>query len=167
MYKDIELYKTLHQQDNSYGSTGYNYCHLVNFYLEHYKDKIKNVLDFGCGKGTLKKCLSFDIDEYDPAISDKQHIPKNEYDAIITTDVLEHLYEDEIPLICKEFMALKPKYMLHFISTVPAKTILPDNTNAHKTIQNGEWWKEIIHKYTGFNIHMSQYSNVAVLDCTK
>jgi 2-polyprenyl-3-methyl-5-hydroxy-6-metoxy-1,4-benzoquinol methylase len=165
MYKDIELYKELHKSNPKYGATGFNYCQLINSYIEYYSGDIKNILDFGCGKGTLKNCLQFPIDEYDPAIEGKEHIPQAQYDLIITTDVLEHLYENEIEAVCKEFISLKPKRMLHFISTVEAKTILPDNTNAHKTIQNGEWWKNTIYKYTNFDIGMAQYDKVAVLNC--
>jgi 2-polyprenyl-3-methyl-5-hydroxy-6-metoxy-1,4-benzoquinol methylase len=165
MYKDIDLYKELHKTNSEYGATGFNYCNLINFYLEHYSNEIKTALDFGCGKGTLKQCIDFPIDEYDPAIEGKENISQNQYDLIITTDVLEHLYENEISLVCTEFMNLKPKRMLHFISTVEAKTILPDNTNAHKTVKHGEWWKNTISKYTNFNIHMTQYDKVAVLNC--
>jgi hypothetical protein len=165
MYRDIDLYKELHKTNKNYGNTGKYYCSFINEYLVHYPN-IKNVLDFGCGKSTLSQCLDFHIDEYDPAISGKEQISKSKYDLIITTDVLEHLYEDEIPLICQEFLSLQPYKMLHFICTIKAKQILPDGSNAHKTIQNGEWWKTHIHNFTKYNINMKEYATFVILECT-
>lgn len=171
MYKDIELYKTKHLTDESYGNTGYLYADTINDYLSHYKD-IKTVLDFGCGKGTLKKALlsnNCEIDEYDPAIKGKEKIPKKVYDLIITTDVLEHLHNDELSWACQEFLDMSPKYMLHFISTVPAVQLLPDGTNAHKTIHNADWWHKTVMEKTNnkYIIYYRQRKQTAILNCIK
>ena len=48
-------------------------------------------------------------------------------------------------------MSLSPKYMIHIISTRPAKKVLPDGTNAHKTIKNKNWWKEKIFECSNFD----------------
>lgn len=164
-YKDLHLYKELHQHNNKYGNTGHIYAVFIKKYLQKYSN-IATILDFGCGKGTLKQELKLDIDEYDPAIPGKETIPKNTYDLIITTDVLEHLYITEIPTICEEFLLLRPKRMLHFINTAEAKQILPDGTNAHKTIKNGTWWKNMLLQCTKYQIdiiYQSQYT--VALDC--
>lgn len=148
-YKDTQLYKDLHKQDMSYGATGSRYVPRILEHIQQYKPK--NILDFGCGKGQLKIGLAkhnINIDEYDPAISGKNQIPKNQYDLIITTDVLEHLYEEEISSICEEFVALQPKTMFHVICTRPAGNLLPDGTNAHKTVKKIQWWTDKIEQYT-------------------
>src|SRR5438045_9130959 len=55
----------------------------------------KTLLDYGCGKGTLKSalqglCPDLDIREYDPAMPGKTAMPKPA-DAVVCLDVLEHI----------------------------------------------------------------------------
>ena len=40
--------------------------------------------------------------------------------------------------------------MIHVISTRPASKILPDGTNAHKTIKNQNWWQNKIFESTKY-----------------
>jgi len=150
-YADIELYKQLHSQNSHYGDTGSRYVKRIVSHIEQYKSD--SVLDFGCGKGKLAVELSklgLRIDEYDPAIEGKEKIPQKHYDMIITTDVLEHLYEDEIQIICSDFLSLSPLTMFHVICTRLADNLLPDGSNAHKTVKPIEWWDEKLKSYTGF-----------------
>jgi 2-polyprenyl-3-methyl-5-hydroxy-6-metoxy-1,4-benzoquinol methylase len=140
-YRDIHLYKQLHKESAGYGAFCHSYITLIKKYIQDTNSS--NILDFGCGKGNLKRALSSHgivIDEYDPAISGKDVLPSKEYDLVITTDVLEHLHPDEIDIIKDEFENLNPKHMMHIISTRTAVQILPDGTNAHKTVQPGDWW---------------------------
>lgn len=150
-YKDIELYKELHINNSEYGNTGSRYTQrILNHILEY---KPSSILDFGCGKGELAKelyQLGFNVDEYDPAIEGKEQIPNAHYDMLITTDVLEHLYEKEISTICEQFLSINPKTMFHVICTRLAGNLLPDGSNAHKTVKPIEWWNDKLKKYTGF-----------------
>src|SRR5690242_17345849 len=55
----------------------------------------KTLLDYGCGKGTLKPalqalCPTLDIREYDPAMPGKTALPQPA-DAVVCMDVLEHI----------------------------------------------------------------------------
>lgn len=150
-YKDIELYKQLHLKNSGYGGTGSRYVKRIVSHIE--QNKPKSILDFGCGKGNLVKELSklgITVHEYDPAIVGKEKIPQKQYDMIITTDVLEHLYEDEIETICNDFLSLCPETMFHVICTRPAGNLLPDGSNAHKTVKQIEWWDNKLKSYTGF-----------------
>lgn len=156
IYKDIELYKQLHKT-RSYGDTGHNYCSdIISFIKE---TNAASYIDFGCGTGSLRKSLlgyGFRIDEFDPAIPGKDKIPKKNYDLVITTDVLEHLYENEIDNFFEEIMMLNPKFMYHAVSTRDAIIKLPDGTSCHKCIQNSNWWKEKLEKNTKakkINVH--------------
>ena len=148
-YKDIDLYKQLHLQKSNYGTSGKQYINWFKGFLKAHKG-IKTILDFGCGKGELARGLSLDIDEYDPAIEGKTTIPKKQYDLVITTDVLEHIHNDQIELLLYDIIELQPKYLVNAINTVEAINILPDDTNAHKTIENANWWKNTIEQYTGY-----------------
>ena len=139
-YKDLHLYKELHQK-RSYGDTGSGYANDINAFIS--ETKSSDVLDFGSGAGSLKKSLAklgVFIDEFDPCVSGKNIIPKTQYDLIVTTDVLEHIYEDELANLFDEILSLTPKFMYHGISTRPATIMLPDGSNAHKTIQSANWW---------------------------
>ena len=150
-YKDIELYKQLHSNSSHYGDTGSRYVKRIVAHIEQHKPDY--VLDFGCGKGRLAEKLSklgLRVDEYDPAIAGKEQIPQTHYDMIISTDVLEHLYEDEIQTICNDFLALSPITMFHVICCRPASNLLPDGSNAHKTVKPIEWWDGKLKSYTGF-----------------
>ena len=150
-YKDLELYKQMHKNAPSYGATGGRYIHRVIEHIEKYKPE--TILDFGCGKGCLKNALKMkqlEIDEYDPAIKGKEKILKDKYDLIITTDVLEHLYEEEIEQVCKEFLSLSPETMFHVICTRKADALLPDGSNAHKTVKPIEWWKQKMESYLNY-----------------
>lgn len=150
-YKDIELYKKLHSHNFNYGDTGSRYVKKIVSHIEQYKPD--SVLDFGCGKGKLATELSklgLRVDEYDPAIEGKEQIPLKQYDMIITTDVLEHLYEDEIETVCKDFLSLSPLTMFHAICCRRAGNLLPDGSNAHKTVKPIEWWDNKLKSYTGF-----------------
>lgn len=149
------IYKDMHIKNIGYGATGARYTDRIIAHINKYKPE--SILDFGCGKGKLLNSLKthcIDIDEYDPAIIGKDKISKYQYDLIITTDVLEHLYEDEIQAICNEFMALSPQTMFHVICTRIAGNLLPDGSNAHKTVKNIEWWADMLVLYTGYNIEI-------------
>ena len=141
--KDLHLYKQIHKEQKSYGDTAnHHYSKIKSFILDN---NPKTILDFGCGKGKLQELVSRDFEDvlihgYDPAIEGKEEIILSNYDMVITNDVLEHLYEDEIEFIVKEILDLKPKTMHHFICCRPAITLLPDGTNAHKTVKDEKWW---------------------------
>jgi len=102
----------------------------------------KTALDYGCGRGWLSRELTkkgLPCDGYDP-YSGFTDI-KSQYDMVISTDVLEHLTLDELIEAAEHIKSLKPKVMFHSVFHKKAKLILPDGTNAHKTIENPEWWK--------------------------
>jgi len=173
-YADIELYKKLHKKKSEYGNTGSRYTKRIIDHIQQYKPE--SVLDFGCGKGSLAAELSklgLRVDEYDPAIEGKEQIQQKHYDMIITTDVLEHLYEDEIQIICSDFLSLSPLTMFHVICNRPATHLLPDGSNAHKTVKPIEWWDDKLKNYTGFkteviknpkDINQSQTSIILMYD---
>ena len=143
--RDLELYKQLHMEDNHYGSTPGHHFDKINNFINIRQPK--SILDFGCGKGNLAKVIlqshpNIVVHSYDPAIKGRESIPMTNYDMVITTDVLEHLYEDEVSGILEEILELNPDSMYHIICHRLAHARLPDGTNAHKTIQSPEWWAD-------------------------
>jgi 2-polyprenyl-3-methyl-5-hydroxy-6-metoxy-1,4-benzoquinol methylase len=142
-YKDIEQYQLLHKQQTNYGASGHSYTDLIINFIK--RTRPKTILDFGCGKETLKSTLSqhgIHIDGYDPAISGKESPPLTKYDLIITTDVLEHIHEEELDRLFSDMLSFDPVCMYHVICNRAAYSVLPDGTNAHKTIKDNLWWSD-------------------------
>lgn len=141
------MYEKLHKENAGYGSDTCHHFNKISNFIDIHKPQ--SILDFGCGKGSLERLITkqypnISVDSYDPAIEERRTIPNSSYDMIISTDVLEHLFEDEIEGIFKEMLHLKPKTMYHIICHRSAHQILEDGTNAHKCVQTPEWWSDAI-----------------------
>lgn len=98
-----------------------------------------DVLDYGCGKGTLAMNLPFDIREYDPAIKTKADKPFPA-DIVVCTDVLEHIEPEYIDAVLDDLKRLMRRAGLLTVATRPAKKTLEDGRNAHLIIEPLSWW---------------------------
>lgn len=109
--------------------------------------KPQSLLDYGAGQSKtadLLRCKTLVIrDRYDPAIPGIDTIPRQAYDIVTCTDVVEHLDLNEIDLVLKDIRRLSPHAIIA-ADTRPASTILPNGENAHATVQPAQWWKEKI-----------------------
>ena len=146
---NIEQYKILHSKDSTYGVTGGAYIDEVCLFIDFLKPK--TVLDYGCGKGALIKELSqryqnIEFYGYDPAIPGRDKLPVEKADFVINTDVLEHIPEDELPLLIKEISQISQNvfFVLHHY---PAEQILPNGENAHCTVKPPSWYYELLGRY--------------------
>lgn len=111
----------------------------------------KDILDYGCGTGSLKTALrsaGFDIpvQEFDPGIPDKDTMPRPA-DLIVCTDVLEHVEESRIDLTLSHIRNLMRKGAYFIIAMNKAKLTLPDGRNAHLLQKPAEWWVSRLKKY--------------------
>lgn len=100
------------------------------------------VLDYGCGSGTLKpalKALGIKCLEYDPGISGKDMPPKLA-DILMSGDVLEHVEPDKVAGVLRHQFLLTRKAALLAIAKQPAKAILKDGRNAHLSCHPDDWW---------------------------
>lgn len=127
------LYSLLHKQNSSYGSAPRVAAFAEKFLVQW---DAKRVLDFGCGKG---KAYRPGLISYDPAWHPE--IPVGVFDALISTDVMEHIPDYHLPAICRWFK-LWSKRLILGISTRPAKQILENGENAHCTVKPAEWWRD-------------------------
>lgn len=115
------------------------------------------LLDYGCGKArlygapakafggapgtTLQQHWGLDaITLYDPAYPEHDDLPAGTFDGVISTDVLEHIPEEDVPWILDEIFGYAKKFVYLNVACYPAKKILPNGENAHCTIQPQEWW---------------------------
>lgn len=163
-----ELYKQLHSE----GEKSLNLTPEETFQgisLAPQLTKIKNgisltssktLLDYGCGKAlawlpssflevnslkiTTKEFLELDeVYLYDPGYEPYSTEPTKKYDAVICTDVLEHIPELDIKWFINELFTYSNKYVFANIAVYPAKKIMPNGENAHCTIKPIDWWKSI------------------------
>jgi hypothetical protein len=101
---------------------------------------VKSVLDYGCGCATLSKALpEVKVQEYDPGIPGKDHLPKPA-DLIVCTDVLEHIEPQLLDSVLRHIFLLARRAAYFVIATRPARELLPDGRNAHLIVQPPEWW---------------------------
>jgi len=139
-----------------WGASGYSHAPIVAKY--YHEIGAKTILDYGCGRATLKTALikidpeikSDCIFEYDPAIEDKNKLPEP-VDLLVANDVLEHI-EPEYFCDTLAYLRSLAKIGAYFtIALTPSKVSLPDGRNAHLIIENEAWWLSEL-KGEGFNI---------------
>lgn len=114
----------------------------------------KTVLDYGCGKGTLKTKVDrfvfsgiggaarerpFEVLEYDPAIPGKEEKPEHA-DAVVCTDVLEHIEPECLDAVLDDIRDIARDAVLLVVGTHPANKTLPDGRNAHLIVEPLDWW---------------------------
>ncbi|MEE9301395.1 MAG: class I SAM-dependent methyltransferase [Alphaproteobacteria bacterium] len=124
----------------------------------------KSLLDYGAGKAYLywAKQITFpdgqvfdglmpywgieSIALYDPGYARFNVLPTGRFDAVISTDVLEHCPEEDIPWILAELFSYARRFVFANIACFAAKKSLPNGENAHATVKPPEWWEAAIVK---------------------
>ncbi len=119
------------------------------------------LLDYGCGKGmqyephrvTVPGAGVFDgvldywdVDEvrcYDPCFERYSTLPEGQFDGVISTDVLEHCPESDIPWIVDEMFGYARRFVFACIACYAAKSTLPNGENAHTTVHPFAWWQDV------------------------
>lgn len=135
----LSMNAMLHLRFPSYGASGHKWAQVVND-LGH-----TDVLDYGCGKGTLAKALGREIKEFDPAIPGKNLQPEPA-DLVVCTDVLEHIEPDFLDNVLGNIHYLCKKEALFVVATRPAHKTLSDGRNAHLIVEPVGWWRNKISK---------------------
>ena len=116
----------------------------------------KTVLDFGSGKGKLyhdapgcpnnsrfKSIPSWGdaiVTCYDPGYQPFSEPVDGPYDVVISTDVVEHIPEEDISWVLDKIFAYARHSVYVVAACYPAHKHLPDGSNAHCTLQAPEWW---------------------------
>lgn len=123
-----------------------------------------NILDYGSGKGMQYDLRGIKADDgqvyesiqdywdvdfircYDPSFTPFSKLPAGKFDGVISTDVLEHCPEEDLPWIIGEIFSYAEKFVFANVACYPAKKRLPTGENAHCTIQPPEWWQALIRR---------------------
>jgi hypothetical protein len=138
--RNLQQYEELHRTKR-YGVSGMRRNLFVRPWIAGLKPA--SILDYGAGQSTLVNLLpvrSLKVrDRYDPAIPEIAAIPRQSYDVVLCTDVLEHLDETELDPILRHVKQHSP-LAVFTIGMGVAKAILPSGENAHATVKPPQWW---------------------------
>jgi len=157
----LEEYKVMHgHSDRMFnGRSLLKFVDIIKAYLE--KNECQSVLDYGSGKGALytedfhtitneiNKPLPeyWDLDlcvMYDPAYEEHSSLPDEKFDAVICTDVLEHIPEADLGWVLQEIFSKATKMVFLNVACFPALKKLKDGSNAHVSIFTTEEWIQFI-----------------------
>jgi hypothetical protein len=121
-----------------------------------------SILDYGSGKGrqyemapftapdgTRYDCIQdyWDVDYvqcYDPSYPPYSALPQGRFDGVVSTDVLEHCPEEDIPWIVDEIFGYAERFVFANVACYPAMSRMPNGANAHCTIRPSEWWIDLL-----------------------
>ena len=143
--------RDLHMNDDDWGGNTSAYIFLVCAFIDKHRLYGKELLDYGCGKGTLRRTLGhhLNITNYDPAIPEFSKLPKV-HKHTVCIDVLEHVEEEMLDSVLEHLAKSTRKSAYIVIDVVPALTTLPDGRNAHITLKTREEWIQVLSKYFDF-----------------
>lgn len=120
-----------------------------------------SILDYGSGKGkqygapiresggTSYENIQdyWDVDYvicYDPSYPPFSQLPADRFDAVVTTDVLEHCPVEDMEWIVDEIFGFARLFVFANVACFPAKKRLPTGENAHCTVKPPEWWEGLV-----------------------
>lgn len=112
-------------------------------------------LDFGCGKGLqyqqhrLHEVHDWRLTPslYDPGVRAFASLPDGPFDAVICTDVLEHVPEVFVDETLHQIFSRSLRLVYLNISTRLAVKKLPNGENAHCTVKAPDWWMNRIQNH--------------------
>jgi len=145
---------------------GHNAYKIIEKFFVDYKPT--TVMDFGCGKGALiasVKQLHPDVvaEGYDPGNPDFAKLPDQTFDAVVSTDALEHVEPAYLDNTLRMIDSKIERCGFFRIACYPAKKKLPDGRNAHLIVELPEWWRNKIETVMGVKIVQE---NITVVDKT-
>jgi hypothetical protein len=121
----------------------------------------KTILDYGSGKGGQYLPMPWQDDGgtvhlgiaawwgaevrcYDPGYAKFAELPAGRFDGVISTDVLEHCPEEDMPWIVAELLGYAKRFVFANVACFPARKHLPNGQNAHCTIRPLRWWRQVV-----------------------
>jgi 2-polyprenyl-3-methyl-5-hydroxy-6-metoxy-1,4-benzoquinol methylase len=136
----VRLNQALHARGD-YGISGSRWAPTVSSLCAFAGSR--DVLDYGCGQGTLGQALGFPVRQYDPCIAGLDAAPQPA-DIVACTDVLEHIEPECLDGVLDDLKRVTKRYAFLVIATRPAEKVLPDGRNAHLIQEPWAWWHERI-----------------------
>lgn len=120
---------------------------LVQPFIDQYQPL--TMLDFGCGKGGLIVQIKQHYPQikcwgYDPGNPHYAVMPPRTFDAVISTDAIEHIEPEHLMASLQLISDKMERYAFFRIACHPAKKNLPDGRNCHLIVEEPDWWREKI-----------------------
>lgn len=137
----------LHLQSSKYGISAKRYIQRIKDWLFEIDDNVVSAIDYGCGKGTLKRYLKMlKITEYDPAIPNKDKLPCPS-DIVFCIDVLEHIEPKYLDNVLQSIQDLAVRGVFLTVALREGKRVLPDGRLCHLNIHPVKFWQEKFDKF--------------------
>ena len=161
--KLLDEYGKMHKSSANMfnGRSLVKFVDIIKTYL--HKNDCTSFLDYGCGKGYLYtgefdkvsgskeigKPLPeyWDIEKYclyDPGHKEHERLPTAKYDAVISTDVLEHIPTSDMRWVVQEIFRYARKMVFLNIACMPALKKLKDGRNAHISLHSPYAWCQFL-----------------------
>ncbi len=178
-YKIIEKYKNFHINGTTKSSGSKTF---IGYSLVKWVKKIreiinssnsKTLIDYGCGKAflynskiTISNQTFINIQEYwgiedvflyDPAVEKYSIEPVEKVDGVISTDVIEHIPEEDVIVFIDNLFKLANKFVFLAIATTPASKYFDDGKNIHLCIKTQKEWEIIFSKFKKNYPNIDQY----------
>ena len=137
---NIDQHRILHAEGKFQGFSIRPHVEQIAELIEKYE--ARSMLDYGSGKGLFHREHKWGIPVrcYDPAVEWLALKPTGRYDAVICTDVMEHIPESGIDAVLAEIDDYARKFSFLSICTREARKKLPNGENCHLTIRPESWW---------------------------
>lgn len=157
-------------ENPQYGVASVAYAPIVTNLINQLK--IREVLDYGAGKGRLGESIKPDHDiqmhRYDPARPEWADKPDSA-EMVCCIDVLEHIEPECLEDVLDDLQRCVEFFGFFTVHTGPAVKVLDDGRNAHLTQEGPGWWlPRILHRWelvqyqiqpNGFYVLVRPYAN--------
>lgn len=137
-----EMQRKLHENPN-YGMASVTYGPVFAELIRQLG--VKELLDYGAGKGRLAEVLRqhiqtpLEIHHYDPAVPEWSAAPQP-CELVVCFDVLEHIEPDLLENVLDDLKRVTIRHGIFTVHTQAAMKVLPDGRNAHLIQQPPQWW---------------------------
>ena len=169
----VKMYEEKHDQGEGMfnGRSLLKFVDLIKLYLEN--NNCKSVLDYGCGKAVLYTDKFSEVTDeidcplpeywgldecelFDPGYEKYSKLPIHRKDAVICTDVLEHIPTSDLGWVADEILERADKMVFLNIACYPALKTFKDGTNVHISIFSPKEWIDF------FMNKIKDHSNLAI-----
>lgn len=139
------LNEELHGRMQKYGTSAYkNLDKIIPPFIEKYN--IDEILDYGCGKGTLRAALvkmfqPIKVTNYDPCMPEFSARPTGTFQSVLCNDVLEHVEPEFLDNVLEDIYNYGEDYFYFAIGLTESTKKLANGQQNHLIVENSEWWK--------------------------